>query len=169
MALVLFMDVNFQGGSYTVLCGQNVPALPPPIAGAPSSMQSDCQQWLTLWESNNYDSGNDSWWLQAPGPGKYWSVSSFVSAWRPHGNNNWNDRIHAVSFSGPPSGDVDNQIWWFADGHVGGNTGILLRILGEKYAETLSNFVRLVDGPMPAPPPSAPEQPMVGSGIKFKL
>jgi hypothetical protein len=168
--VVLYMDVNFQGASYAVPDGQSIPALPPPIAGSASSLTSDCQEWFTLWESQNYDGGNDSAWIQTPGPGKYWSISNFVGMYRPHGSNNWNDLFNAISFSGPPSGDADNQIWLYADGHYGGNTGLELFLNGEKYADLLSTIIKLKEGPMPSPKAAQDlSRASTSSGIKFKL
>jgi hypothetical protein len=166
--VVLYMDVNFGGGSFTVPEGQNIPCLPPPIYGAASSLISDCQQWITLWETPNYDGGDDSAWIQAPGPGKHWEISNFVGMWRPHGSNNWNDLFKAISFSGPTSGDVDNQIWLYADGHYGGNTGLMSMVWGEKYSELLSKIIKLKDGPAPRRP-QLEIRDVTSSGIRFDL
>jgi hypothetical protein len=167
-SIVLYMDVNFGGASYTIPDGQSIAALPPPIAGSASSLTSDCQDWFTLWESQNYDGGNDSAWIQPPGAGKYWSIPNFVGMYRPHGSNSWNDLFNAVSFSGSPSGDVDNQIWLYADGHMGGNTGLDLMLDEEKYAALFGKIISLKEGSMPIPkPPSGKGGTWESSGIKF--
>jgi hypothetical protein len=168
--VILYMDINFGGQSYTVPDGQSIAALPPPIAGSASSLTSDCQDWFTLWESQNYDGGNDSAWIQPPGAGRYWSISNFVGMRRPHGTNNWNDLFNAISFSGSPSGDVDNQVWLYADGHYGGNTGFEMLLNQEKYSKLLGTIISLKDGPMPLPaPPKEEGGTRISSGIKFQL
>jgi hypothetical protein len=165
--IVLYVDASYSGASLAIPQGQNVPALPPPIGGQASSMTSDVQDWITLWESANYDAKHDSVWFGPPGDNRHWAVSNFTSVWRPHGNNNCNDLFHAVSFSGSPTGDVDNQIWYYADGSVGGNKGHFTFTDSGLLIKSLGLVISLRDGPAPAPKPRSVSHHAIESTIRF--
>ena len=149
MPIILYQDVNFGGWSDIVNDGQNIPVLPPPYDNNASSMKVDIPYWVTLWESPNYNQSDDQFWIETAGPGYHWEFPNLHTTWRPHGSNHWGDLISAVSFSGAPTGDTDNQIILYSDGHWGGNLG-LLGYLEEDLARgaLLRSLFKRVEGPM---------------------
>jgi hypothetical protein len=57
------------------------------------TVQNASGMWSIFWESINYDSSDDQLWVQGNAELAYLTGIS-----RPHGTNNWNDLISAVSF-----------------------------------------------------------------------
>lgn len=125
--VTLYQDINFAGYTYDI--NDNTPVIPPPMGGdnpQASSIRIYTNEWVTFWESPNYDQGDDQLWVAPPGNGRMWIIPNLPGFWRPHGNNNWNDRIKGVSFPGQgPSGDLDNIVILNADGSLSGNLGLL--------------------------------------------
>lgn len=124
-AAILWVNVNESGPSYPINDGQNIPMLPPPIGPRQaSSIEVFGPHWITFWESPNYDAGDDSLWIAPPPAGRMWKLDDLTNVPRPHGNNQWNDRIDGVSFSGAPTGSNENRTIIWADGHITvGNDG----------------------------------------------
>jgi hypothetical protein len=121
LAAILFENINIDGFRYTVNEGEQIPIIPPPMGsgdGQTSSMEIFSTQWITFWESPNFDEGDDSLWIEPAGIGRFWQIDNLHILGRPHGTNHWGDRIRAVSFSGPPTGSNENRTIIHADGTV---------------------------------------------------
>jgi len=121
LAAILFENINFDGYVYTVNEGDHTSVIPPPMGsgdGQASSMKVYSSQWITFWESPNFDEGDDSLWIEPAGVGFFWSIPNLHTLGRPHGTNHWGDRIRGVSFSGPPTGSNENRTIIHQDGTV---------------------------------------------------
>jgi hypothetical protein len=138
IAATLYENVDFGGRAFDVNTGENVPVIPPPLSRGTSSVHV-YYGWITFWESQNYDSGDDQLWVAPPKPGYLWVFANLHTFYRPHGNNHWGDRIWAVSFSGAPTGDNDNRTIVYPDGHVTNGNNLMLD------AETLRRGLSMVE------------------------
>lgn len=69
MSIELFQHDNFGGWRFVVQPGQSIPILPPPYNRNISSIKIQIPDWVTLWESANFDEGGDQFWIQSPGDG----------------------------------------------------------------------------------------------------
>lgn len=121
LAAILSENINFNGFPYSVNEGEQIPLIPPPMGsgdGQASSMKVYSTQFITFWESPNFDEGDDSLWIESAGAGFFWSIPNLHTLGRPHGNNHWGDRIRGVSFSGPPTGSNENRTIIHHDGTV---------------------------------------------------
>src|SRR4051794_6098168 len=96
LAAILFENIDFGGIPYNVNEGDQIPVIPPPMGagdGQASSMKVYSSQWITFWESPNFDAGDDSLWIEPAGAGLFWNVANLHRLGRPHGTNHWGDRI----------------------------------------------------------------------------
>lgn len=141
LAALLYEHINYAGYTYPVNDGENLPAIPPPMGadhGQASSMYVYSPQWITFWESPNYDQGDDSLWIAPPKPGHRWEFANLHQLGRPHGTNHWGDRIRCVSFSGGPTGSNENRTVVHEDGRVSiGSNRFTARELSEKFGITV--------------------------------
>ena len=118
LAARLFENTPPGGRTLDVSVGENIPVIPPPLGGQASAVFIYGPQWITFWESPNYDAGDDQFWAAPPPNGYHWEITDLHRLYRPHGNNHWGDRIKGVSFSGPPTGDNENRTILHPDGTV---------------------------------------------------
>jgi hypothetical protein len=114
MSATLWQNDHFTGQGFDIPDSISVPVIPPPLHRGAKSLKVSGTQWMTFWESDNYNTGDDSLWI-APG---HWTLEYLGNVGRPHGNNHWGDRISAVSFSGPPQGSNENRTIVHEDGHI---------------------------------------------------
>jgi hypothetical protein len=104
--VVIYKDVPFAGDTLEIT--QNTPQLPSLDRQASSiKITNDPNKWTIFWETKNYDSGDDQLWVQGSR-----TFRDLTQVSRPHGNNQWNDRISAVSFADtlPDTNDENRTI-----------------------------------------------------------
>ena len=108
--VMLWSEANYKGESLSV--NETLPVLPAPLGtteggqhGKVSSLKINTRGWVVLWEGKSFKESDDQLWIEGPA-----EVSDLAKLHRPHGNNHWNDRILAVSFSpGAPTGSNKNR------------------------------------------------------------
>lgn len=102
--VTLYFDQNYHGEPFTT--SRDVARLPAPIYGNASSFKivNANDKWTILWESENFNTGDDQWWIQGS------REILLMNLPRQHGGS-WNDLVKAVSFSDtpPPWDDSDNR------------------------------------------------------------
>lgn len=104
--VIVYENANYQGDSLSV--NSNTALLPPPLGsieggkhGNVSSLKVNVKGWVVFWEGKEYNEREDQLWVEGPTV-----ISDLSKLHREHGNNHWNDRIRAISFSSvPPTGD----------------------------------------------------------------
>jgi hypothetical protein len=118
--VVLYEDINFAGAVSSI--NDSISSIPPPMGsgdGQASSVKIFTNEWVVLWENVNYQEGEDQLWIAPAGDGFGWEIADLRQVPRPHGNNNWNDRIRCVAFPGRgPTGDNDNRTIITDEAHV---------------------------------------------------
>ena len=147
--IILYKDVGYANASIQV--NQNTSQLPADFDRAASSLRvtNDPNKWTILWESKNYDTGDDQLWIQGSR-----SIPNLLQVKRPHGNNQWNDRISGVSFADAlPDADDENRTICPAGGActpqpnfqkhaAGGNTGqSAIRLRGGWYVRVCPQYM----------------------------
>jgi hypothetical protein len=145
MSATLWQNDHFGGAGFDIPDSIPIPVIPPPLHRGAKSLRMAGTQWMTFWESDNFDTGDDSLWIAPPGAGFAWNLEYLGNVPRPHGNNHWGDRISGVSFSGSPTGDNDNRTIIHEDGHITvGNNRVADRSIDElvaKYKHWLERVV----------------------------
>lgn len=108
--VVVYDNADYNGESLTI--NETLSVLPAPLGttasgqhGKVSSIKITTKGWVVFWEGKNFNEGDDQLWVEGPAV-----ISDLAKLHRPHGNNHWNDRILAVSFStAPPTGNNKNR------------------------------------------------------------
>ncbi len=107
--VILYEHLNYGGQSLPVNSTTNhLPGFFGTNDGQATAFRIYTNEWVIFWEDVNLHHSDDQLWIAPAGVNRGWELPDLRGVGRPHGNNQWNDRIRGIAFS--PTGPIgDNQ------------------------------------------------------------